>query len=58
MELPGGDQPLLGVIPMEELGFEMDFQKQKLRKLPMEVGNTYYMAFGHTIHHLDPTESS
>jgi predicted aspartyl protease len=58
MELPGGDQPLLGVIPMEELGLEMDFQKQKLKKLPMEPGNTYYMAYGHTIHHLDSTESS
>lgn len=58
LELSGGDNPLLGVIPMEELGLELDLQKQELRKLPMEPGNTYYMAYGHTIYHLDSTENS
>lgn len=52
LELPGGDEPLLGVIPMEELGLEPDFQKQELKLLPMEPGNTYYMAYGHTIYEL------
>src|SRR5262245_40038673 len=53
MELPGGENPLLGVIPMEELGIEPDLQKQELKLLPMEPGNTYYMAYGHKIHELD-----
>jgi len=53
LELPGGDDPLLGVIPMEDLGLEPDFQKQELKLLPMEPGNTYYMAYGHTIYELD-----
>jgi len=52
LELPGGDDPLLGVIPMEDLGLEPDFQKQELRLLPMEPGNTYYMAYGHKIYEL------
>jgi clan AA aspartic protease len=46
LELPGGDHPLLGVIPMEELGVEIDLQKQELRLLPMKPGNTYYLAYG------------
>lgn len=45
LELPGGENPLLGVIPMEELGVEIDLQKQELRLLPMEVGNTYYLTY-------------
>ena len=53
LELPGGDDPLLGVIPMEDLGLEPDFQKQELKLLPMEPGNTYYMAYEHTIYELD-----
>jgi len=53
LELPGGENPLLGVIPMEELGVEPDLQKQELKLLPMEPGNTYYMAYGHKIHELD-----
>lgn len=53
LELPGGENPLLGVIPMEELGIEPDLQKQELKLLPMEPGNTYYMAYGHKIHELD-----
>lgn len=53
LELPGGENPLLGVIPMEELGIEPDLQKQELKVLPMEPGNTYYLAYGHKIHELD-----
>jgi hypothetical protein len=30
---------------MEELGVEIDLQKQELRLLPMEVGNTYYLTY-------------
>lgn len=52
MELPGGDNPLLGVIPMEELGLELDLQKQELRMLPMVPGNSYLTAYGHTLRNL------
>jgi clan AA aspartic protease len=45
LQLPGGENPLLGVIPMEELGVEIDLQKQELRLLPMEPGNTYYLTY-------------
>ena len=45
VELPGGEHPLLGVIPMEDLGLELDLQKQQVRVLPMEVGNTYLMIY-------------
>jgi predicted aspartyl protease len=55
LELPGGDDPLLGVIPMEELGLEPDFQKREMRFLPMEPGDTYYMAYGHTFLNPDGT---
>lgn len=53
LELPGGENPLLGVIPMEELGIELDLQKHELRLLPMEPGNSYYTAYGHTIYKTD-----
>ncbi len=55
LELPGGDDALLGVIPIEELGLDPDFQKHELNFLPMEVGNTYYMAYGYTLFNLDGT---
>jgi len=61
LELPGGENALLGVIPMEELGIELDLQKHELKFLPMEPGNSYYMAYGHTLYDsvppLDKTES-
>jgi predicted aspartyl protease len=57
LELPGGENPLLGVIPMEELGIEPDLQKQELKLLPMEPGNTYYMAYGHKIQELDEVQN-
>jgi predicted aspartyl protease len=34
LELPGGRDPLLGVIPLEMLGLEPDLQNQTLRVLP------------------------
>lgn len=41
LELPGGQSALLGVIPLEMLGLEPDLQNQALRKLPLEMSNTY-----------------
>ncbi len=49
LELPGGDNPLLGVIPMEELGVAIDLQKQEITLLPMEPGNSYYLTYGAAI---------
>lgn len=42
LELPTGALPLLGVFPMEALGLEPDLRNQRLRRLPMEPGNTYF----------------
>ena len=36
LELPGGSDPLLGVIPLERLGIEPDLQQQTLRTLPLD----------------------
>jgi len=41
LELPGGREALLGVIPLEALGLELDLQKQSLRVLPSESFDTY-----------------
>ena len=41
LELPGGQDPLLGVIPLEMLGLEPDLKNQKLRVLPTESFDTY-----------------
>jgi clan AA aspartic protease len=41
LELPGGQDPLLGVIPMEALGLEPDWQNQRLRVLPISSTETY-----------------
>ena len=40
-ELPGGGEPLLGVIPLEALGIELDLQNQRLKRLPMTSEETY-----------------
>jgi clan AA aspartic protease len=53
LELPGGENPLLGVVPMEELGVEIDLQKQEVKLLPMEPGNSYFLAYGHTLYKAD-----
>jgi clan AA aspartic protease len=41
LELPGGRSPLLGVIPLEALGIELDLQKQVLKILPISPTQTY-----------------
>lgn len=41
LELPGGKNALLGVIPLEALGIELDLQKQKLHVLPITSSDTY-----------------
>lgn len=41
LELPGGGAPLLGVIPLEALGIELDLQNQKLKLLPISPTQTY-----------------
>lgn len=41
LELPGGNRPLLGVIPMEALGLVPDLAAERLRLLPMTRDDTY-----------------
>jgi len=41
LELPGGRDPLLGVIPLEMLGLEPDLKNQALRVLPEDSVDTY-----------------
>jgi clan AA aspartic protease len=41
LELPGGRDPLLGVIPLESLGIELDLQNQALILLPISPTQTY-----------------
>ncbi|MBO1346442.1 MAG: aspartyl protease family protein [Hormoscilla sp. GUM202] len=41
LELPGGSSPLLGVIPLEALGIELDLKNQKLEPLPISPTQTY-----------------
>lgn len=41
LELPGGQRPLLGVIPLEALGIELDLQNQILKVLPISPTQTY-----------------
>ena len=41
LELPGGRDALLGVIPLEALGLEPDVRNQKLKVLPSESADTY-----------------
>ena len=41
LELPGGTQALLGVIPLEALGIELDLQRQELHLLPDTTNDTY-----------------
>lgn len=45
VELPEGADPLLGLIPLEDLGLEPDLQNQVLRVLPIEGKNTYLMVY-------------
>lgn len=41
LELPGGRDALLGVIPLEALGLEPDLRNQTLKVLPDESVDTY-----------------
>jgi clan AA aspartic protease len=41
LELPGGRSPLLGVIPLEALGIELDLQNHVLKTLPISPTQTY-----------------
>jgi clan AA aspartic protease len=41
LELPGGTDALLGVIPLEALGLEIDLQNQTLNVLPISPTDTY-----------------
>ncbi len=41
LELPGGSDALLGVIPLEALGLEPDLRNQTLKVLPDEPNDTY-----------------
>jgi len=41
LELPGGGDALLGVIPLESLGLEIDLQNQILKPLPISPTETY-----------------
>lgn len=41
LELPGGRDPLLGVIPLEALGLEPDLRNQTLKILPDHSTETY-----------------
>jgi predicted aspartyl protease len=41
LELPGGGDALLGVIPLEALGLEVDLKNQTLKPLPISPTETY-----------------
>jgi len=41
IELPDEAQPLLGVIPLEAMGIELDLQTQKIKFLPYDLLSTY-----------------
>jgi clan AA aspartic protease len=41
LELPGGKNALLGVIPLETLGIEIDLKHQTLKFLPITSTDTY-----------------
>lgn len=45
VELPGGEAPLLGLIPLEELGLQPDVIQQKLIVLPEQGRDTYHLAY-------------
>ncbi|MEM9907250.1 MAG: hypothetical protein AAF921_19735 [Cyanobacteria bacterium P01_D01_bin.44] len=45
VELPGGEAPLLGLIPIEELGLKPDVIQQKLIVLPEQGRDTYRLAY-------------
>lgn len=42
LALPAGSAPLLGVIPMEQLGIEPDLERQQVRVLPRHTSATHF----------------
>jgi predicted aspartyl protease len=44
LELPGGETVLLGVLPLEELGIELDLQNHRIVILPDRGRDTYLSA--------------
>ncbi|MCT7949473.1 aspartyl protease family protein [Ancylothrix sp. C2] len=45
IELPGGEDPLLGVFPLEDLALEPDLKNQCLRHLPIDGNDTYHTIY-------------
>lgn len=43
VELPEGESPLLGLIPLEDLGLQPDLQNQQIKVLPQTGKDTYLM---------------
>ncbi|MEL6552395.1 MAG: aspartyl protease family protein [Cyanobacteria bacterium J06621_11] len=43
VELPTGQTPFLGLIPLEDLGLDPDLQNQRLRHLPTQGKDTYHL---------------
>jgi hypothetical protein len=41
LELPGGDGVLIGVVPLELMGIELDIRSQRLILLPDDGPGTY-----------------
>jgi len=41
VEIPAGQEPLIGLIPLEDLGLEPDFKNQRLNVLPAEGNQSY-----------------
>jgi clan AA aspartic protease len=41
VEIPAGEEPLLGLIPLEDLGLEPDLRNQRLIVLPAEGRQSY-----------------
>jgi hypothetical protein len=41
VELPAGEEPLLGLIPLEDLGLKPDLKNQRLNVLPAEGNQSY-----------------
>ncbi|MGH9801713.1 MAG: aspartyl protease family protein, partial [Blastocatellia bacterium] len=45
IELPNSERALLGVIPLEALGIELDLQSQSLKLLPMDEHHSYLTVY-------------
>ncbi|MEM9003174.1 MAG: aspartyl protease [Cyanobacteria bacterium P01_F01_bin.86] len=55
VELPPGESPLLGLIPLEDLGLEPNLQTQKLRFLPETGQETYVMVLSLAVDMANPS---